>query len=544
MLARTGFVATRLVHETACERGEPRGIQVRPQALPQRLGDEQVPLAVDALHGRSGGSERRLAVIGEAHVVDSDEDVDDAVEHARDGARARIDLPSHLLDPALQLRVALAPAGVRLAVGAGVARVPLQPAAQVLDLVLAAVADARRRGAVGAVQLLEVAELAAEPRVLDEVPAIARHGLRVAGERLLGILHLARETHDGAIGLELRERRLEDLACALPPELVDEVHGHVVRRAETRVQRVGAAGCQSRDRLRIERLGPLHDGVAFDVDAAAARAPGELRVLPRRDRDARLAVELLELFEHDRARRHVDAEGEGLRREHDLHELAAEELFDDFFEGREQPRVVRSDAALEVVAPFPVAEHLEVVFVQGAGALFDDLADLVALFAGGQAQARTPHLLYGAVAARAAEDKEDRRQQVRSVEQLHHLRAVEPLGALHVRRAHGPPPAARRPLALRLVPALRADLLRLTVVLVPSAAPPADAHELLIHLRGRDAGAVVEQGQQVAAHEHVLFERHGPALRDDHLDGRVAVGTAAHGVEPVAELFGVRDRRR
>ena len=206
--------------------------------------------------------------------------------------------------------------------------------------------------------------------------------------------------------------------------------------------------------------------------------------------------------------------------------------------------MVRSDAALEVVAPFPVAEHLEVVFVQGAGALFDDLADLVALFAGGQAQARTPHLLYGAVAARAAEDKEDRRQQVRPVEQLHHLRAVEPLDALHVRRAHGPPPAARRPLALRLVPALRAELLRLTVVLVPSAAPPADAHELLIHLRGRDAGAVVEQGQQVAAHEHVLFERHGAGLRDDHLDGGLARRSPAHRVEPVAELLRVRDRRR
>ena len=33
-------------------------------------------------------------------------------------------------------------------------------------------------------------------------------------------------------------------------------------------------------------------------------------------------------------------------------------------------------------------------------------------------------------------------------------------------------------------------------------------HELLIDLRGRDAGTVVEEREQVAAHQHVLLERH------------------------------------
>jgi hypothetical protein len=86
-------------------------------------------------------------------------------------------------------------------------------APQRLDLLAGALA-ARAEVRSARFLLLEIAELAPHARVLDEVAAIARHRLRVAGERLLGILHLAREAHDGAVGLELRERRLEDLARA------------------------------------------------------------------------------------------------------------------------------------------------------------------------------------------------------------------------------------------------------------------------------------------------------------------------------------------
>ena len=78
--------------------------------------------------------------------------------------------------------------------------------------------------------------------------------------------------------------------------------------------------------------------MTLDVDAASAGAAGELGVLPRGDRHAGLAVELLELLEHDGARGHVDAEGERLGREHDLHELALEELLDDLLERRQETR--------------------------------------------------------------------------------------------------------------------------------------------------------------------------------------------------------------
>ena len=117
----------------------------------------------------------------------------------------------------------------------------------------------------------------------------------------------------------------------------------------------------------------------LDVDAAAAGTAGELGVLPRRDRDAGFAVELLELLEHDRARRHVHAERQGLRGEHDLEQLALEEVLDHLLEGGQQAGVVRGDPALEALEPLPVAEDGEVLVEERAAVVLRRLADLVAL---------------------------------------------------------------------------------------------------------------------------------------------------------------------
>ena len=129
----------------------------------------------------------------------------------------------------------------------------------------------------------------------------------------------------------------------------------------------------------IDTLGPLDDRVPLDVDAATPGAAGELRVLPGRDRDARLAVELLELFQHDRPGGHVDAQGKRLGGEHDLHELALEQVLHDFLERGKQSGMVRGHAPLEVVKPLPVPENGEVLVVQRARALLHDGADLGAL---------------------------------------------------------------------------------------------------------------------------------------------------------------------
>jgi hypothetical protein len=80
--------------------------------------------------------------------------------------------------------------------------------------------------------------------------------------------------------------------------------------------------------------------VALDVDPSAAGPAGELGVLPRSDRHARFAVELLELLQDDRPRGHVDTQGERLGREDDLHELALVQVLDDLLECGEQPGMV------------------------------------------------------------------------------------------------------------------------------------------------------------------------------------------------------------
>ncbi len=155
-----------------------------------------------------------------------------------------------------------------------------------------------------------------------------------------------------------------------------KIDGHVVRRAEARVQRVGAARRERGDGLGFETLGPLHHRVTLDVDAAPPRATGQLRVLPRRDGDTRLAVELLELLQHHGAGRHVDAERERLGGEDHLDELAAEELFDDLLERREEPGVVRRDAPLEVLTPLPEVQDREILVLERVGQFLHHAADL------------------------------------------------------------------------------------------------------------------------------------------------------------------------
>ena len=318
--------------------------------------------------------------------------------------------------------------------------------------------DHRRRPAVLAlVDEHDVARPQLQHRQLDRIVAAARlAGLfdrpPVLADVAVGALRLfaqpgqpgpltfepGLDAHDVAIGLELRERQVEEVVRLLVPVRAHEVGGHVVRRAERRAQVERPAGGELGDRFEAHERAPRHDRVAQLVDAAATGPPGELRVLAGRQLLVMIAGELRQLLDHDGAGRHVDPDGQGLGGEHHLHEALDEAGFDDLLERRHHPGVVRSQAGLELGEELRVAEHRQIAGIERPEAGVDDPPDPVAIVVGREAQAGVETGPGSFVALVAAEDEVDRRQHATCVEQLDGLdppRRVE-------RAAPAPPQAA------------------------------------------------------------------------------------------------------
>jgi hypothetical protein len=350
--------------------------------------------------------------------------------------------------------------------------------------------------------------------VLPEVAQVAGHRLPVPVAGLLDPAQLRGEADDGPVGLELRERRLQDLPGGVPAHAGHEIDGHVVRGLEGGPQRVGARRRKAGQRPRVESRLPQHDGVSLDVDAAAASSPGQLGVLARRQIDVRFAIPLDQALEDDGLGRHVDAEREGLRREDDLDHPELEQVLDDLLENGQEPGVMRGKAALECLEPLIEAEGGEVLvrqFHRGGQRRGPDVAALVRRR---QAQAGVQALAHGLVAAGPAEQEVDRRQQAIPLEPLHHLAAPWGLGSA----------------APLTVPRSAAAAGAATVVTVLLAG---QSHQV-----GVDDVLVVVDEQVVhpgAGHD-VLPQRHRSVLL--HHDGRLS----SNGGEPRAELLRVAHR--
>ena len=288
----------------------------------------------------------------------------------------------------------------------------------------------RVRGRGGALRRVEVGD---EPAVLLDVAGRVVRGRGGTRELLARAFELPLERHDVAVGVVLRERQVQEVPRLLGRVPPHEVGGHVVRRAERRRERVRAARREPGHLFERDERVPEHDDVAAVVDAAAAGAPRELRVLAGRQELVVLAGELRELLDDDGAGRHVDAERQRLGREHDLEQPRGERLLDRFLHRRHHARVVRGEPGLEPGEPRVVAEHVEVVVGERGGVPFRDLAQLAAFGRRGQPQARGDALVDGLVAAGATEHEHDRRQ---------HLLVPEPLDDLAAPRRVQPRPPA------------------------------------------------------------------------------------------------------
>ncbi len=377
--------------------------------------------------------------------------------------------------------------------------------------------------------VLAVLEPAAQVHVLVEVAEVAGHGRAVALQPLLVALHLAGDADDRAVRLELGEGGLQQFARAVPAELGDQVDGHVVGGPEAGLERVRTGAGQAGQRLRVEAALPEHHGVALDVDAAPPGPAGELGVLAGGDVGVGLAVPLDQLLHDHRAGGHVDAERQGLGREDGLDQALHEELLDHFLEPGQHPGVVGGDAALQPVQPLEVAEDVQVLVGDVGAALLDDRADQGAVGVLVEPQPGAEALLDGGLAAGPAEDEGDRGQQALGVEPVDDVdpaRGPDPAGAAVGHRAA---PAAAEAVAGVAVEfgagepdQFGVDGLAGVLQVVLGAAVAVRVREQVVH--------------PVAGHD-VLPQRHGAGLGDDHL------GTAAHGVQPVAELLGVGDGR-
>ncbi len=107
------------------------------------------------------------------------------------------------------------------------------------------------------------------------------------------------DAHDVAIGLELRERQVEQVVGLLVAVVAHQVGGHVVGRPERRTQMERTAAGELGDRFEAHERAPRHHRVPEFVDTPAARPPGELGVLAGRQLLVVVAGELRELLDHD-----------------------------------------------------------------------------------------------------------------------------------------------------------------------------------------------------------------------------------------------------
>jgi hypothetical protein len=170
---------------------------------------------------------------------------------------------------------------------------------------------------------------------------------------------------------------------------------------------------------------PLNNGVSLDVNTASSSPSGQLCVLPCREGNTGLAVEFLELLEHDGACGHVDAESQRFGGENDFDEFALKEFFDNLFERGQEPGVVGSDTSLEPFEPFPVTQDTEVFIEKGSAAFVHNLANFFAFRGVRQANTGLDALPHGLVTPRPAEDEENRGQKLTLSEHVDHVGPVE-----------------------------------------------------------------------------------------------------------------------
>ena len=213
-----------------------------------------------------------------------------------------------------------------------------------------------------------------------------------------------------------------------------------------------------------------------------------------------------------RSGRHVDTQRQGLGREDTHHQPPGKQVFNDLFEHRQQPSMVRSETPPEPFDEVVVLQDMEIVVAEVRGALLDDLPHDLGVFWVVQSDARLQQLTNGAVTTGTREDEVDRREQVAVSQGLDDVSTARYTG--------------------RTTPTLPTPWAMVTQTpesFLVAGEPLQFRVDLLVLV-------VRKQVVELASHHDLLPERDWPVLGDDHRR------TSSDGLDPGAELLGVAHR--
>ena len=216
--------------------------------------------------------------------------------------------------------------------------------------------------------------------------------------------------HDARIRLELGERQIEQMSNFALGMRAHEIDRHVVRRPECRGQSERLVRGVASNLVEGNERTPDGHGMAERVDATSARSPRQLREVGGLQGDVTFPGVAGQLVDHDGARGHVDADCERLGRKDNFHETFGERLFDKFFEGRNETRVVRCDARTDQVDEALVIERSAFFVGETRRVPLGDRTDAARLGARDERQRVAATRLCRVVALVATENEVDRGQ--------------------------------------------------------------------------------------------------------------------------------------
>ena len=152
------------------------------------------------------------------------------------------------------------------------------------------------------------------------------------------------------------------------------------------------------------------------VDATAASATRELGVFAGGDGNTRFTIELLELLQHHGSCWHINSECQCFGGKNNFEQLLSEELLDRFFENRQHSGVVGGHTPHNTIQPRVISKDRFIVIVESSAAFIDKIHDAILLVVGREAHSPAKNLRDSLIASGPGKNKENRRQEVITIE--------------------------------------------------------------------------------------------------------------------------------